>query len=191
MSLFQANAPLSTLYPTGLRGLHGQWCERRRRQVILAALPRQRFTRVFEPACGQGQLSLDLARRCDSLLCSDASAAQASARHVHVAHAQQPADWPSQRFDLVLLCDLASHLSPAQLALLLQHLRGSLEPNRGVLLACHWRGHPQQRLDGDRVHAMLAEELRLPHWMHVEEEDFLLDIWSHDEHPLCPEDTVQ
>ena len=59
------------------------WYEQRKRAVLLAALPRQRYASAYEPGCGNGELTAALAQRCVSLLASDgtdAGVALASAR---------------------------------------------------------------------------------------------------------------
>ena len=45
-----------------------RWYEKRKRELTLASLPRQRYQRVFEPACANGELSAQLAERSDALL---------------------------------------------------------------------------------------------------------------------------
>ena len=37
-------------------GLRTRWYEMRKRAIVLAALPRARYARAFEPACGIGVL---------------------------------------------------------------------------------------------------------------------------------------
>jgi LmbE family N-acetylglucosaminyl deacetylase len=48
----------------------GSWYERRKRAVVLASLPRERYRRAFEPGCGTGELTRELAARCDAVLAS-------------------------------------------------------------------------------------------------------------------------
>ena len=52
--------------------------ERRKREVLLASLPRPRFGSAFEPGCGTGLLTAELATRCDRVLAVDASATAAA-----------------------------------------------------------------------------------------------------------------
>ncbi len=49
-------------------GLRVRWYEQRKQAVLLACLTRRSYGRIFEPACGIGELSLALAARCDVLL---------------------------------------------------------------------------------------------------------------------------
>lgn len=49
--------------------------ERRKRAVLLAALPRQHYDSGYEPGCGNGELTAALAERCGRLLASDGTQA--------------------------------------------------------------------------------------------------------------------
>lgn len=48
-----------------------RWYEKRKRELVMACLPRQCYQRVFEPACANGELSALLAERCANLVCQD------------------------------------------------------------------------------------------------------------------------
>ena len=52
-------------------GFRNRWYERRKRLLTMALLPRERYRRAFEPGCANGELSAQLAARCDSLLATD------------------------------------------------------------------------------------------------------------------------
>ena len=52
-----------------------RWYERRKRALTLALLTRPRYASVFEPGCANGELSFELAPRCDRLLCCDTASA--------------------------------------------------------------------------------------------------------------------
>ena len=139
------------------------WYERRKRNLLLAALPRERFRAGLEVGSSTGALAADLAGRCDELLVVDASAhAVAAARRrcgalpgVSVEQRRVPSEWPpapSGGFDLVVLSEVGYFLSPRDLEELLGRIGTSLAPD-GVLVLCHWRheieGWP---LDGPDVH---------------------------------------
>src|ERR1700761_5340667 len=47
------------------------WYERRKRSLALALLPRPRYRNAFEPGCANGELTVELAKRCDTLLAAD------------------------------------------------------------------------------------------------------------------------
>ena len=165
-----------------------RWYERRKRALTLAMLPHARYARAFEPGCSIGELSGELAARCDALWVSDGSETAvrvarerlAPLPHVRVERRLLPEQWPEARFDLVVLGEFGYYLDAAALERLREHALGSLAPG-GVLLACHWR-HPIDGapLTGDAVHAVLGQGEGLHRLARHEEEDFLLELWSPD-----------
>lgn len=164
----------------------GSWYEARKRAVVLASLPRQRYAAAFEPACANGGLTAPLAARCDRLLACDTAAPAVHATrerlagqaHVEYMQAWLPEQWPRGRvFDLVVLSEFLYYLAPPALGGLLHALRASLLPH-GTVLACHWRHPiPDCALDGDAVHARLHAGLGLPRVLEVRDADFRLDVW--------------
>ena len=56
-------------------GTRARFYERRKRDIVLACLPRPSFRRAFEPGCATGALSVALAERCDELVAWDVAAA--------------------------------------------------------------------------------------------------------------------
>lgn len=176
-----------------------RWYEQRKRDLILATLPRQTYPSVYEPACANGELSAALAPRCSALLCQDISpTAVKLARerllphpHVTVRHGGLLEDWPAGHFDLIVLGEVGYYLSSAQWARVIERTRTSLTTD-GSVMACHWRhpieGCPQ---DGDQVHALLAEHLHLNQLSRHEETDFLLECWSRQPHCLDLDEVVR
>lgn len=162
-----------------------RWYEQRKRDLTLAVLPRQRYERIFEPACANGELSVLLAERSESMLCMDLSAeavrlATERLREftgVEVHQGRLPGDWPGGEFDLIVLSEVAYYLSADDLTALIDRAVASLSPG-GALLACHWL-HPIEGcpLDGRQVHAMLDAQLPLHRAVRHEEADFLLEYW--------------
>lgn len=146
-------------------GVDRRWYERRKRDLVLAALPRERYARAVEVGCSTGALADDLAARCDRLVALDSSpsAVAAAARrlahhpHVTVALAAVPGEWDraGRDLDLVVVSEVAYFLSPAALEALADRVTGSLAPG-GVVVLCHWRheieGWP---LDGPAAHDLL------------------------------------
>lgn len=163
-----------------------RWYEQRKRDLTLAALPRQRYERVFEPGCANGELSLRLAERCDQILCMDMSAravelARARLRQYPSAQVVEgclPQDWPEGQFDLIVISEWAYYLEPALFIQVITRLAASLTPD-GAVLACHWLqpidGCPMQGAD---AHALLTQHLSLTRTLRHEETDFLLEMWS-------------
>lgn len=163
-----------------------RWYEKRKRELVMASLPRQCYERVFEPACANGELSVLLAERCAELVCQDldpkavglATDRLADIRHARVERARLPADWPGGRFDLIVLSEVGYYLDPTDWLQVIEQSVVSLSYDGG-LLACHWKhpiaGCPQ---DGREVHRMLSKHLPLyPVFCH-DEADFIMAYWS-------------
>lgn len=163
-----------------------RWYEKRKRDLLMASLPRQCYQRVFEPACANGELSVMLAERCGELICQDLDPTAvrltlgrlAEAPHVHAEVARLPADWPGGQFDLIVLSEVGYYLDPADWLQVIEQSVASLTYDGG-LLTCHWKhpiaGCPQ---DGREVHRMLEKHLPLyPLFCH-EEADFIMAYWS-------------
>jgi SAM-dependent methyltransferase len=163
-------------------GLDDRFYERRKRELLLASLPRDRFGAGFEPGCATGLLTLALAERCDTLLACDVAdralqQCAARVRHleqVRVERRRIPEQWPRGPFDLIVISEVGYYAAdPRELATAsLRTLTGD-----GVLVACHWRHEaPDHPGTAEQVHDALGAELvRIVH--HVED-DFLLDVWS-------------
>lgn len=163
-----------------------RWYERRKRDLLMASLPRQCYQRVFEPACANGELSASLAERCAELLCQDLDpTAVALARqrlaglpNASVVTGRLPADWPGGCFDLIVLSEVGYYLNATDWLQVIEQSVASLTYDGG-LLACHWRhpiaGCPQ---DGREVHQLLAKHVPLYPVFRHEEADFLLEYWS-------------
>jgi SAM-dependent methyltransferase len=174
-------------------GYRHRWYERRKQQLTLAALPRERFRRAFEPACSNGELTALLAARCDALLACDLSgravqlARKRCAGLPNVAIEQRvlPHEWPNAnvpeaRFDLIVIGELAYYLDPDETAQLAQRACASLAAD-GVLIACHWRhAFIERRQSAEAAHAVFDAATGLTRIVRHEEPDLLLDVWSTD-----------
>ncbi|MCF5710213.1 methyltransferase domain-containing protein [Pseudomonas syringae] len=166
-----------------------RWYERRKRALCLAVLPYERYSAVFEPGCANGELSAELATRCDSLVCCDTSwrAVELAQQrltdfdHARVIQARLPQQWPEGRFDLIVFSELGYYLDLDDLHRWIDCALEALTPD-GQLLACHWRPDIADcPLDAQRVHDVLAERLSMHRLISHHEQDFLLDLWSRDE----------
>lgn len=171
-----------------------RWYERRKRALVLASLPRPRYRRAYEPACGNGALTAELARRCDLLVAGEGSAEAArlvrarlaSERHVEVRQQSLPDDWgvPGMRPDLIVFSEIGYYLDAPALAQVAAHIGRSLAPD-GDLVACHWRGRPDDFERGaEEVHAVLGGIPGLHALSRHIEDDFLLEVWSRDPRPV-------
>jgi SAM-dependent methyltransferase len=165
-----------------------RWYEQRKRALTLASLPQERYERACEPGCGAGETTAALAQRCARVVASDASAAAvrqartrlASVDNVRVHHSRMPRDWPTGRFDLVVISELGYYLSDDELRQVAQACRASLAGG-GTLVACHWRHwEPDMLHRAQDVHAELHRGSELLAASHYEDDDFLLDVWTTD-----------
>lgn len=159
--------------------------ERRKYAITLAALPRERYARGFEPGCSIGVLTALLARRCDELVASDVSAlAVERARDrlagmpgVRVERRAIPDEWPEGSFDLVVLSEVAYFLEPAELDRTVRLAVAALQPG-GDLVVVDWlgpiEGYP---LDGADVHQRIGCEPALERVVRHEERDFVLEVF--------------
>ncbi|MFA9438466.1 class I SAM-dependent methyltransferase [Uliginosibacterium sp. sgz301328] len=165
-----------------------RWYERRKRAALLAMLPRAQFRRAFEPACGNGELTLELARRCDRVIAGDLTAdAVAIARqrtghlsNVEIDVREVPSDWPEGNFDLIVLSEFLYYVAIEKLPGLVHQATGSLS-EQGVIVACHWRPDSADRsATTEQIHSLFDVCESLHKLARHEERDFLLEMWSPD-----------
>lgn len=164
-----------------------RWYERRKRALVLASLQRERYARAFEPACGSGALTRELAHRCENLLACDGVPAAAHAlaqelraeRGVRVGMAILPHGWPilEANFDLIVLSEFCYYLQAPELSELLARCASSLAPG-GELLACHYLpDFEDRRLPTEAIHAQIETMQIGEHWVRHRDHEFLLDVW--------------
>lgn len=158
--------------------------ERRKYDVTVASLPRERYASAFEPGCSVGLLTQRLADRCDAVLATDPSADLTVARNhapspaVTFATRAVPQEWPEQTFDLIVVSELLYFLSAHDRA---EVLRLSLDTLRsgGHLVYVHWR-HPFDVAvcTGDDAHAEAAEHPDVATLVSHVEDDFRLEVFA-------------
>lgn len=171
-------------------GLATRWYESRKRALLMASLPRQRYRRVLEIGSSIGVITQALAERADHVLAVDISEAavqRARARvgtRATVEVRDVTRDFPSGEFDLVVLSEVGYYFGAAGLEAVLSSVRAALGAD-GTLVACHWR-HPvaDYPLSGDDVHAAI-EGLDLHRIARHDEDDFVLEVLSRDERSVA------
>ncbi len=167
-------------------GYRTRWFEARKRALLLACLPRQRFGSTWELGCSNGELTAALATRSDRVYATDRSQRAVDlARerlhalgHVEVAQAIHPASWPPDRFDLIVFSEVGFYLPVDALTDTIARLVASLAPD-GVLVASHWtRPFPEGSLSGEEVHATIDRQAGLPRVFRYRDADFITEGWS-------------
>ncbi|MET0264885.1 MAG: class I SAM-dependent methyltransferase [Duganella sp.] len=169
-----------------------RWYEQRKRSLLMACLPLQRYRRAFEPACGNGELTVALAHRAEYVLATDLSpeAVRLTQQRIHreqpsdavrVTVRQQvvPQEWPDDgAFDLIVISEMAYYLPEHEVLGLRQRCMESLADN-GTLVLCHWRWpFADRQMDSADIHAVFDGTPGMHRLMQHSEADFLLDIWS-------------
>ncbi|OZI18719.1 hypothetical protein CAL26_13525 [Bordetella genomosp. 9] len=166
------------------------WYEQRKRAVLLAALPRQRYGRILELGCGNGEMTRQLARRTGSLIAVDGSETAMALcmesmgkdglDHVRGHVGRLPGDWPLQpdeACDLIVVSELAYYIPADDMDGFLQRCRAALAPG-GEWVMCHYTGDFDDRLHRtDALHACIDALGGLVRVLRHEDERFQLDIW--------------
>lgn len=155
------------------------WYERRKRDVVLACLPRERYRHAAEPGCGLGELTAALAARCDRVTASDPVQAAAEATRrvtddaVTVLCAALPHDQAVPRdADLVVLSEVLYYLSADDVAQV-----ADLIPAGADVVLAHWRGWPAEApQDAAETHRRLTADPRFATIVEHVDEGFVLHV---------------
>jgi SAM-dependent methyltransferase len=159
--------------------------ERLRYRDILDALSKSRYRSAFEPGCSVGELTAQLASRCDRILATDiAPTAVGRARlrcaqssNVIVACADLSCEIPEGPFDLIIFSEIGYYFDRERLAALARDLSCTLDAG-GEFVAVHWLGHSQDHvLHGDVVHQVLEASLDLQRIKARRSPGFRIDTW--------------
>ncbi|WP_072315117.1 PIG-L family deacetylase [Agrococcus sp. Marseille-P2731] len=157
------------------------WYERRKRALVLAALPEQHYRLAVEVGCGTAMLTAELATRCDAALGVDASLpALAEARrtiagrtNAWVEHRAVHDGLPRADVDLIVLSEIGSYVEA-------DALRGILHEARDAgaqVVLCHWRGEGEDLLaSAEQVHALAAGTTGMRRVVEHRDAAFLLDV---------------
>jgi len=124
------------------------WYERRKRATVLAALPAERYRHAAEPGCGTGELTVELAARCDAVMASDYTDAAVTATRAATAGrpgvAVEQLVLPDPRsvpdgVDLVVCSEVLYYLDTADLDRVVERIVSAAHPGTDVVLV-HWTG---------------------------------------------------
>jgi len=166
--------------------VRGAWYEQRKRALLLASLARPHYASVFEPGCGNGEMSAALASRCARLLGCDGAASAleaarrrlADTRNVCFEQRRLPHDWPhTERFDLIVVSELAYYFSLPDVDAMLSAAVACLKPG-GELVLCHYLGEFDDRASTtEAVHGAAHATPGLRRLLRHQDERFLLETW--------------
>ena len=162
----------------------GSWYERRKRGVVLACLPREHYQNGFEPGCGAGELTVELAGRCDRLVACDpvpdaverARAATQDTPGVRIDLASLPEAVPDGPAELVVFSEVLYYLDDRAIS---DSLDRTLDATRagGDVVVVHWRGWPAEATrDADATHRLLRARPELDVLVEHVDEQFLLTV---------------
>ena len=165
--------------------VESRWYETRKRNLVMATLPRDRYDSVLELGCSTGVMTRDLAERAGRLLAVDGSLSAVSrARdrtrfltNTRVERMRLPEQWPQGRHDLVVASELGYYFDAHQWRALCAHLVSSLAPD-GEVIACHWTGDASDfRQSGRDAHLLLAEAIGHPADIRHVDDDFVIELF--------------
>jgi SAM-dependent methyltransferase len=160
--------------------------ERLRFQATLGALSRKTYAHAFEPGCGAGELTAQLARTCDRVSATDISQGAVTCAMLRCAHwrnvgircADIRSHLPQDPADLIVFSEIGYYFSAPELLRIARSLVSRLTPG-GEFIAAHWLnpgvGHV---LHADAVHCQLLANLPL-RWLAGERYGGLrIDTWT-------------
>ncbi len=191
MSLPDACAPAGDAFEARYRSTPDPWnfatspYERLRYGETLDGLSKARYRAAFEPGCSVGELTAQLALRCERVLATDiAPTAVNRARmrcsqlsNVVLRCADLSADIPEGPFDLIVFSEIGYYFSPDRLAALARALSRTLDAD-GEFVAVHWLGHSEDHtLHGDVVHQVLDASLGLDRIKARRAPGYRIDTW--------------
>ncbi len=167
--------------------VHSSWYEQRKLSTLMAALPRERYARAWEPGCGVGAATTALARRVDDLVASDLSAtavAETARRvgaldHVRVVRSELPEVPLTGPVDLVVAAEFLYYVEDLSGAF--EALWSACAPGAHLVVE-HWAHDPHDaHRSGPRTHVALrasAGERGARQVVLHREHDFLLDVYE-------------
>lgn len=170
--------------------VRSSWYEHRKREILLASLPKQRYESVLEIGCGTGEITAHLALRANQVCAVDLSktALQRCLHHlnamgiknVSISCARVPQTWPvawEAAFDLLVISEFAYYMEDTEINTLIENCRHSLIYG-GDWLMCHYLPpfHDRQQ-DTLYLHQCVTDALKKEPIVTYYDECFLLNMW--------------
>ena len=171
-------------------GFDERWYEQRKYAVAMAALPRERYERAFEPGCANGALTELLAARCESVVAAEllpdvaerARTRLSGHEGVSVEVGEFPGTWPDGTGDLVVWSEIAYYLTEPGCETALERLASWLRAG-GDLVAVHWLGETNYPRPGSAIADWLDAVPTLDRLVSHVDEEFELGVWRHSPTP--------
>ena len=166
-------------------GFDSAWYERRKYDLTVAALPRERYRRAVEPGCANGALTERLRDRCDQVDAYDllegpvgrARERLGDTNGVHVEQAAFPEHWPQGTGDLVVWSEVAYYLTQPGRDTAADGLQRYLEPG-GHLVCVHYTLPTNYPMDGRQVGQWVDTLSWLRRIVAYSESAFELGVWE-------------
>ena len=158
--------------------------EREKYEATLAALDGARFGSGFEIGCSIGVLTAQLATVCDRLLAVDLNErALAAARarcaelpHVRLAKMEIPREFPPERFDLIVVSEVAYYWSDADLRAAIDAIARAAAGG-GTVELVHWLPVvPDYPRTGDQAHEAFLRDPRFRRLRGSRAERYRIDV---------------
>ncbi|WP_144630158.1 class I SAM-dependent methyltransferase [Bordetella genomosp. 13] len=170
--------------------LRTDWYERRKLDVLMACLPRERYGLALDLGCGEGEAARRLAGRCERVQAVDGSPAaiarcckwieEEDVQHVTAEVLQLPHQWPAATrgaVDLLVVSELAYYLSDQVLDLFLCHCLRSLAPGADWAMCHYTEDFHDRRQSTSRIHARVDALSGFGRIVTHEDARFRLDVW--------------
>ncbi|HWD62164.1 MAG TPA: PIG-L family deacetylase [Humibacter sp.] len=161
------------------------WYEIRKRRLLMATLPRDRYRSILELGCSTGVATRQLADRADALLAVDGSLSAVSAArdrtrfltNTKIERMRLPFQWPEGRYDLIVVSELGYYFDSEDWQTLCARMLESLVPD-GEVIACHWTGESHDfRQSGRNAHRVLAEAVGHSADLRHHDDDFVIELF--------------
>ena len=170
--------------------LRTEWYERRKLDLLMACLPRQRYGQALDLGCGEGEAVRRLASRCDRVYAVDGSDAavarcrqwieQSGSTHVSAHALQLPWQWPAGTRDstnLIVVSELAYYLDDRDLDVFVGQCLRCLAPG-GDWVMCHYtEDFHDRRQATSRVYSRVDALSGFGRIVMHEDARFRLDVW--------------
>lgn len=132
--------------------------ERDKRAATVNALGARRFGSALEVGCASGVLTAELATRCERLTAIDVSQTAldlarsriSDLAHVRLLRGEVPGDWPTGRYDAIILSEILYFLTAPEIAAVSRLAHDGIASG-GIVLLVNWTGDNECEVDGDEA----------------------------------------